>query len=381
MDRLRRLGRGPTMAIGAVAALAVILAAWLFLGLGRSQPLSSPNETVSTIPSPSASLSRSLSPSASPSAALGVACPLNGLPVADPSVLERTALAVQIENNPLARPARNLSNADMVVEAPVEGDVTRFSAIFLCRPTVGLTGPIRSARYYEIDLWQDLGVLPVGFGASNGALQRFSSAGMPYVNGITGAWPWFRRHGTNPAPHNLYGDVEAIRGALGGGGKIDQLAAKVGPLRPPFTFDVGAVLPPGRPVHTLEIHTTASWRFGWSWSTTNNAWTRQDAGKVVNDEVTGTPLTATYVVVQRVVEDVVFGDPDPGGNTRRLQHLVGHGNGTLYAHGSAIELRWSRPTASDGTHWTYAATGEPVVLPPGVIWWEIVPIKATLKES
>ena len=47
------------------------------------------------------------------------------------------AVAVQIENNPLARPARNLSNADMVVEAPVEGDTTRFSAIFLCRATVG----------------------------------------------------------------------------------------------------------------------------------------------------------------------------------------------------------------------------------------------------
>ena len=29
----------------------------------------------------------------------------------------------------------------------------------------GLTGPTRSARYYNVDLWQDLGVLAVGFGA------------------------------------------------------------------------------------------------------------------------------------------------------------------------------------------------------------------------
>jgi hypothetical protein len=32
------------------------------------------------------------------------------------------ALAVQIENHPEARPARNLNKADIVIEATVEGD-------------------------------------------------------------------------------------------------------------------------------------------------------------------------------------------------------------------------------------------------------------------
>jgi hypothetical protein len=81
------------------------------------------------------------------------------------------------------------------------------------------------------------------------------------------------------------------------------------------------------------------------------------------------------------VEEVVYGDPDPGGNPRRLQHLVGKGNGTLYTQGRAIDLHWSRASASDRTHWTYADSGAPVVLPPGVVWWEIVPIKAPLTES
>ena len=310
-----------------------------------------------------------------------MACPFTGLPVDDPALLDRVALAVQIENHPKARPARNLSNADMVVEVPVEGDTTRFSAIFLCRTTVELTGPIRSARYYEVDLWQDLGVLPVGFGASPVSLGRFKAAGMPYVNGISGSWPWFHRHGTRGAPHNLYGDLEALRDALGGGGAIDRLAAKVGPPRGPFAFDRGAVLPTGRPVLAIEIHTNPSWRFGWSWSARDRVWSRQDAGKAIVDEVTGEPVTAAHVVVQRVVEEVVYGDPDPGGNPRRLQHLVGKGNGVLYTAGRALDLHWSRPTAADGTTWTYADTGAPVILPPGVVWWEIVPLKAPLTES
>src|SRR4029079_16719627 len=225
MQFLRRLSPGQ-LAAGAVALVVVLaVAIWIGLRLGSPpEPLPSPSESASPSTSPS------LSPSASASTAELATCPLSGMPLDDPSVAEKVAIAVQVENHPLSRPARNLSNADMVVEAPVEGDVTRFSAIFLCRPTDGLTGPIRSARYYEVDLWQDLGILPVGFGASPGALQRFAAAGMPYVNGITGAWPWFHRFGTYRAPHTLYGDMEALRAALGQGGPIDTLAAKVGPL-------------------------------------------------------------------------------------------------------------------------------------------------------
>ena len=379
MHLLSRFGRGPIAAAAAVGAVALGLAIWLVFGLGTTTHAPpSPTATISATPSPSPSPTPSPWPSPS---AVAIACPLNGLPVADPSLLGRPALAVQVENNPLARPARNLSNADMVIEAPVEGDTTRFSAIYLCRATVGLTGPIRSARYYEIDLWQDLGVLPVGFGASNGSLDRFAAVGMPYVNGISGSWPWFQRHGTNPAPHNLYGDVEVIRSALGAGGAIDRLAAMVGPLRPPFAFGAVPVVPAGRPVRAVEIRTTDYWRFGWRWDEIGGAWARQDAGAPIADEVTGNPVTAAHVVVQRVAEEVVYGDPDPGGNARRYQHLVGSGVGTLYTQGRAIDLRWSRPTAADGTRWTYADSGVPVVLPPGVIWWEIIPIGAPIAES
>jgi hypothetical protein len=373
MHLIRRFGRGPVAVAAAAGVLLIGLTAWLLLGRGSPvEPGPSATETLSASPSPS--------PSPSPSLNVPVACPLDGLPVEDPALLERVAIAVQVENNPLARPQRNLSNADFVVEAPVEGDTTRFSAVFLCRTTVELTGPIRSARYYEIDLWQDLGILPVGFGASSGAKARFVAAGMPYVNGITGAWPWFHRHGTKPAPHNVYGDLEALRDALGAGGAIDAEAAKVGPLRPPFTFDAAVTAAPGRPIQAFEIYTNGYWHFGWGWDASTKLWTRQDAGTTVTDEVTGKPLTAAHVVVQRVKEEVVFGDPDPGGNTRRLQHLVGEGDGTLYTAGTAIALHWSRPTAADRTTWTYADSGKPVVLPPGVVWWEIIPIPARLTE-
>jgi hypothetical protein len=295
--------------------------------------------------------------------------------------LRQPALAVQIENHPEARPARNLSRADLVIESTVEGDTTRFTGIFLCDETEGMTGPVRSARYYNIDLWQDIGVLTVGFGASPGALQRFANAGMPYPNGLDGVWPWYARWGTRAAPHNLYVDLEGLRAGLTDHRGLATLAGRVDELRPPFAFEPDAVLPDAdRRVGEIEIWTNGYWYFGFTWDEGRGAYLRSDAGVRIADEMSGEPLAPTSVVVQRVTQEVVYGDPDPGGFPRRLQHLVGSGDGTLYTRGRAYELRWERPTAGDRTTWTFAATGAPVVLPPGQVWLEYLPVEASLIE-
>jgi hypothetical protein len=383
---MHRIRSRPTIAAGLALAAALALAGGAWLAFGRT-PAPAPKAEVTAAGTqaptgtPSSSPRPTGSPSPSPTPKPAIACPLTGLPITDEAMLGSTALAVQIENHPAARPARNLTRADMVVEAPVEGDTTRFTAIVLCQRTAGLTGPVRSARYYNIDLWQDLGVLTVGFGASNGALDRFGAAHMPYVNGITGDWPWFRRAGSNAAPHNLYGDVEAVRSAFGSNPSLDGLSDRVGALRPPFGFDSDAALPAGRRVESLEIRTNSYWRIGWRWDEGHNGWQRLDAGMAISDAATGEPVVATSVVVQRVTQETVYGDPDPAGNPRRLQHLVGEGSGTIYVAGRAIDVQWSRPTAAERTTWTYAARGGGVVLPPGVVWWEIVPSSAGLSES
>ncbi|MGH2456488.1 MAG: DUF3048 C-terminal domain-containing protein, partial [Candidatus Limnocylindria bacterium] len=152
-------------------------------------------------------------------------------------------------------------------------------------------------------------------------------------------------------------------------------------LRPPFSFDSDVEPPAGRPVASVEIRTNPYWRIGWRWDAAADAWRRLDGGTEISDAATGEPVRAVSVIVQRVTEEVVSGDPDPGGNPRRLHHLVGEGAGTLYVAGRAIDLRWSRPNVAAGTRWTYAGSGEPVVLPPGQVWWEIIPIAAGLSEG
>ena len=82
----------------------------------------------------------------------------------------------------------------------------------------------------------------------------------------------------------------------------------------------------------------------------------------------------------RVIETITIPTTIPVG-ARDASTMVGSGTGTLYLDGHAYDVRWSRPSASAGTTWTYAKSGDPVVLPPGIVWWEVIPTYATAAED
>ena len=115
--------RSRTVMIGAAAVLliAVVGGGWLAFG---GTPEATPQPTLPTTPSPSPSPTPLPSPTPTPEPTPTptppepeARCPLNGLALDRPSRLDLPALAVQIENHPLARPVTNLGRADMVVEA------------------------------------------------------------------------------------------------------------------------------------------------------------------------------------------------------------------------------------------------------------------------
>ena len=385
--------RSRAVRIGAAAVLLIAIAGGGWLAFGGATPSPSPIAVATATPTPpvtpsaTPSATASPTPTATPRAtpherpqATTVRCPLNGKTVTPRDRLKHPALAVQIENHPLARPVRNLGLADMVVEATVEGDVTRFTGIYLCRKTHGLIGPVRSGRYYSIDLWQDMHVLPFMFGSGAEGIQRYHAAHMPYINGITGNWPYFVRTSERPAPHNLYTDLQLVRNDFGNNPRLGAQVRRVGDLRPPFRFDRHADLPRGRRVRHVQFWTNSFWNFGWEWDRRLGAWRRNENGTEHIDAGTHRVLAAASVIVQYVREDIVYGPHDPGGYPRRYHHLVGSGRATLYVRGRAFAVHWSRPTALSRTRWTFVHGGKRVVLPPGVVWREILPVYTTVRE-
>ena len=78
--------------------------------------------------------------------------PLTGLPAADPALLERRPLLIKVENLPREhRPQWGLSQADLVFEYYTEFGTTRFAALFYGKDAAQV-GPIRSARFFDVDL-------------------------------------------------------------------------------------------------------------------------------------------------------------------------------------------------------------------------------------
>ena len=170
---------------------------------------------------------------------------MDGRTLDDRTLARQVPIIVQIENNPIARPPSGLNRADLVIEAPVEGDTTRFMAVFMCRPQVdAMVGPVRSVRYFNADLFQQLRGLTLHFGGAAKVIANLDSNGVPRVNGLTTGWYFFQRAGVWPAPHNVFLDIDAARHEMDEGG-LQDVARIERHGRAPFKFRPDAHMPRG----------------------------------------------------------------------------------------------------------------------------------------
>jgi len=368
----------------AVALAAIVTGALVALavGFGGGTPMPTPMPTSRPSPSPSASPSPSPSPTASPSPTPSptpvARCPFDGEEL-DETTLD-TPVLVSIDNHPHARPATGLQQADIIFENPVQGYSTRFVALFGC-DTVPAVGPVRSGRWIQVDLWQQLRAFPIIFGAAPYTTNYFGAEGMPYIDGNVEPWPFFSRSGARPAPYNVYMDVALVQEQMASHPDLAGRVERAGDPRPILSFDPDWSAPDhARSVTAIEIYTAPGWGFGWRYDPDAGTYQRVDAGSVTNDAATGEPLSRRTVIVQRAVSERTFADSrveaDPP-----IQRLVGTGTGTVYVDGLALDVAWSRPTEDAVTEWTVVATDEALELPPGPIWWSIIQTTASLVES
>lgn len=123
-------------------------------------------------------------------------------------------VAVMLDNFPGA-PRPSLALASIVFEAPVEGGLTRFLAIFDSENLPGNLGPIRSARPYFAELAEEYKVLYIHAGGSNDALFKLKQGFYQLFNLDEISWQtkYFWRS-QEPAPHNLYIQKEQIQNFL-----------------------------------------------------------------------------------------------------------------------------------------------------------------------
>ncbi len=278
--------------------------------------------------------------------------PLTGLPFEDPTVADRPALAVKIDNHPSARPQSGLDLADIVFEIRVEG-ITRFLAVFHSTNPDAI-GPVRSSRTSDFGI---LSGLDTPLYASSGGNDYVANAlrSLPIYSVTAMSRTEYYRNGSRPAPHNLYTNT------------TDLFALAPPDATPPsawfaYRAPTASVNETGRAV---SEPVTIAYRGGplvtHTWDEDLGGWLRtQDGQPHTNSD--GAQLAPENVVI--FVSDYVT---SPADAISPELVSVGSGQAFVLTDGVVIEGTWSRESA-DAKPVLLDSAGSPIALTPGQTW-------------
>jgi DUF3048 family protein len=278
-----------------------------------------------------------------------VLAPLTGSPENGAAAVTRAALAVKIDNHPLARPQSGLAVADVVYEEVVEGSITRFMAVFNSQAPDAV-GPIRSVRSMDPNLVGALGGIVAYSGGTddNVALMRRS----PAVNiDETTAGAAFFRDGAREAPHNLFGRPTALWER--GGNPI--------PPKPLFSYVGSRETCAGNPVQSVRVGFISGYDPTYTYDASKGTWARA-YGTTPFVDASGAQIAPQNVIVQLVRYLGAGGDGQ----------IIGSGEAWVFCDGRGIHATWSKPSSDAPTQYT-DDNGVPIRLRAGRTWVELLP--------
>lgn len=118
---------------------------------------------------------------------------LTGVPDLTDGAIGKRPVAVMVNNVSYAMPQYGVSQADIIFEIPVEGDATRFMALYGDYTQVPKICPIRSCRYYFPALSQGFDAFYVNWGIDDTMADYLEALNMDQIEGITNTGGLFGR--------------------------------------------------------------------------------------------------------------------------------------------------------------------------------------------
>jgi len=305
-------------------------------------------------------------------------CPLTGLEVSDPALLERRPLAIKIQNAAISRPQYGLPEADIVYEHLTEAAITRFTAIYLCQE-VAKIGSTRSARFIDLEIPAMYKSLMAFSGTSAGLYPKFLNADF-YDREYCYGWGLhstafyrdteLRKQGI-PIEHTLFADPA----------KIWNIADNLDINQPQELRDMhfsDEAPEGGEPATHIKIpfpsrDMVVDYRF----DSDLGAYLRWDAGDPHIDALSGEQISVTNVIVVYATHvDTDIYEDEPRRNHPSVQiQLWGTGPAVIFRDGQAFEGLWARPERDDMLVFRDATGQTPIPLKPGNTWIELVPLE------
>ncbi|MBC8450351.1 MAG: DUF3048 domain-containing protein [Chloroflexi bacterium] len=283
--------------------------------------------------------------------------------------MERRPLAVKVSNSPQTRPQSGLAQADIIFEHLAEGEITRFTAIYLCQDAE-LVGSMRSARFIDLEIPAMYSSMLVFSGVSPGLVPKFQDA--DFRERQLSPDPLWNDPGTYRVPqegrayeHTLFTDTELLWqiAAQRGLNQRQKLDGMVFDIEPP---DGGKV------VSKVNIPYRLS-PVGYEYDSAQGGWRRWIADKPHVEALSGkqhTPANVIIVGAHHVETDII--EDELGSHSIQIQ-LWGDGPAMALRDGRAYEIRWLRDGRHDMLRFVYH-DGTPFPLKPGQTWIQLVPL-------
>jgi len=370
---LRRNAAIGVVGVVATSALVILIAATT---LGSPAPSPSPVAEASrtapgATPSPSSVATPTALPTATPEPTptpiptpVLVPAPLTGRLVT-PEVATHHPIAVMIDDLRPARPQSGLSSASVVWQAPAEGGIPRYMAIFQ-ETLPKVVGPVRSSRYYYIAWAAEWRSIYYHAGGSPQALAtlRTKGRGQYVYNGEAFRYSTtFYRLKTRSAPHNLYAAGTKLRSLGKKLGAKDQEYTTVWQFRPDAPLEqrpYGGTITVGYPYNTIK----------YKYDRTTNTYLRSVTGETKQtDAANGTRIAPKNVIVMRMR----FGPLNDGhpGAPRLEATVVGSGTAWISTNGRTIKGTWKKTAMTKPTKF-YDKNGNEVTLTVGQTFVQVL---------
>ncbi len=294
---------------------------------------------------------------------------LNGVCLDGESDQDEEYIAVMVENSADAWPLAGMSDARLVYEAPVEGDIPRFMLLFERGDDVDKVGPVRSARPYYLDWLSEYGgAMYMHVGGSPAALETLKTTEDLFdLNEFYRSW-YFWRSDDRYAPHNTYtrsklwqkawDDYEGEQRDVPAWVYSAQETCEATNTDQSCATDITVEFLPGR------------YSVRWEYSSSTGQYQRYQGSTRQLDQ-DGTPVVADTIIVQRVEAETI----DNVG--RKRIDTIGSGELTVLRDGHVETGTWHKDARQSRTWW-HDESGDNIALKPGKIWVEVLPTNRKL---
>ena len=272
--------------------------------------------------------------------------------------LDRPALAVKIENNPIAYPLSGLDDAEVVYEELVEGGLTRFMAIYHCTDSEQ-AGPVRSARLVDPAIMKPYTSILAFAGANDIVDQALEEAELVLLTEGTKGFERIAREGIT-SEHTLYVDTRPVR-------KQGEAEFSDPPVE---IFRFGDVPKGAKKTTTVNIEFSGATHVRYDWD--GKKWLRFDGDAPLLDD-SGEQIAVQNVLIEEHDIELSTEIVDTAGNPSvEISDQTGTGRAVLFRDGRAIPGSWTRDNIEDPVTFE-TKNGDEMELKRGTTWIELVP--------